>query len=152
MARTRARTCLQSCPPELCSLICQDPILERLDLNFICYISHAFQNEAQRENFPAIVIPCLRGASEIKAWCSALQSKPSLTKNVKDLVLLFPRPTSSDFRKEDIERLAGTMNTCVNLKELEVILINVLESKILRVRQTLRCRLIFCPLLFMGSS
>lgn len=109
---------LQSCPPEICSLICQDPMLERLDLNSICYVSHAFRSEAQREL--SYRYPCLRGVSGAKAWCSALESKPSRATIVKGLVLLFPPPFSSDFLKEDIRRLAVTMNTCANLKELVV--------------------------------
>ena len=113
------RTGLQSCPPEICSLICQDPTLERLDLNSSCYISHTFRSEAQREL--SYRYPRLRGVSGAKAWCSALQSKPSRATNVKGLVLLFPRSFLSDFLKEDIERLAVTMNTCVNLKELGVV-------------------------------
>ena len=102
----------QSCPPEICSLICQDLILERPDLNSICYVSHTFRDEAQREL--SYRFPCLRGGIEAKAWCSALQSKPNRATNVKGLFLVFPLLWVSEFREEDIERLKCTMKMCVN--------------------------------------
>ena len=102
---------------EICSLICQDPILERLDLNSICFISHAFRNEARRQLFN--YFPCLRGAGRIKAWCLALERKPHLAINVKSLALLLPPA----FPANDISglRLTWTLYICVNLKELVVL-------------------------------
>lgn len=58
-------------PPEICSLICQDPILEQSDLNAICFISQIFRNEAQR--ILSYRFPCLRGGSRIKAWYFSLK-------------------------------------------------------------------------------
>ena len=108
-------TGLQSFSPEICSLICQDPILERLDLNSICFISHAFRNEAQRELF--YQFPCVRGVRRVKAWCLSLQSRPHIATNVKGLVLLLPQ----SLRVEHIERLTQALHMCVNLKELVVL-------------------------------
>ena len=110
-------TVLQSFPPEICSLICQDPILERLDLNSICFISHTFRNEAQREL--SYCFPCLRGDTRVKAWCLSLKRRPHLAINVRGLALLLPRPEV--FRLVDIERLKQTLYMCVNLKELSVL-------------------------------
>ena len=108
-------TVLQSFPPEICSLICEDPILERLDLNSICFISHAFRNEAQREL--SNHFPCLRGASAIKAWCLPLECHRS--KNIKGLALLLP--DLSTFGGMDFLHLTWKINTCENLKELVVL-------------------------------
>ena len=108
-------TVLQSFPPEICSLICRDPILERLDLNSICFISRAFRYEAQRQL--SYHFPCLRGASRVKAWCLALNSKPHLAINVEGLALLLPPA----FPTEDIISLAWTLYICVNLKELAML-------------------------------
>ena len=80
---------LQFCPPEICSLICQDPILERFDLNSICFVSHAFRNEVQREL--SCCFPCLRNTtasgSDVKTWCFrvalALKRQPHLATNIK---------------------------------------------------------------------
>jgi hypothetical protein len=106
-------TDLQSFPPEICSLICQDPILERLDLNFICFISHAFRDEAQREL--SYRFPILRGASRVEAWSLALQ--PHLALNIVGLFLQLPRTF-----KMMISNLSSTLRNCVNLKELAVLL------------------------------
>jgi hypothetical protein len=116
--RNTSMTILQSFPPEICSLICLDPILDRLDLNSICFISHAFRNEAQRQLSSRF--PCLRGASQVRAWCLSLQCSPHLAINIKGLVLLLPRPLV--FPVEDIVRITRTLNMCVNLKELAVLL------------------------------
>ena len=104
-------TVLQSFPPEICSLICQDPILERLDLNSICYISHAFRNEAQREL--SYHFPFLRGARSAKFWSHSLS--PHAAKGIKGLVLLLP----SDF--DIILNFILSLYMCVNLKELVVL-------------------------------
>jgi hypothetical protein len=110
---TRNRmTVLQSFPPEICSLICQDPILERLDLNSICFISHAFRKEAQREL--SNHFPVLRGASSVGAWCLTLRSKPHIARYIKGLVLLLP----SNF---DRIQLSCALYKCVNLKEFVVL-------------------------------
>jgi hypothetical protein len=106
-------TDLQSFPPEICSLICQDPILQRLDLNSICFISHAFRNEAQREL--SYRFPILRGASRVEAWSLALQ--PHLALNIVGLFLQLPRTF-----KMMISNLSSTLWNCVNLKELAVLL------------------------------
>jgi hypothetical protein len=105
-------TGLQSFPPEICSLICQDPILERLDLNSICFVSHAFRNEAQREL--SYRFPFLRGASRVEAWCLALQCKPRLALNIEGLFLQLPQPFN-------IANLIWSLYQCVNLKELAVL-------------------------------
>ena len=110
-------TVLQSFPPEICSLICQDPILERLDLNSICFISHAFRNEAQRILSSSNHFPCLRGASSVRAWCLALKRKPHLAIDIKGLTLLLPQA----FPPKDIIRLTWTLYICVNLKELAML-------------------------------
>ena len=112
-------TVLQSFPPEICSLICQDPTLERLDLNSICFISRPFRNEAQRELSHRF--PCLRGANQVNAWCLSLRHKPLLAKKTKGLVLLLPRPSPFKFDKEDIARLEWALRKCKNLKELVVL-------------------------------
>ena len=109
-------TGLQSFSSELCSLICQDPILERLDLNSICFISHAFRNEAQREL--SYRFPCVRGSSRVKSWCLSLRSRPHIALNVEGLVLLLPQPPA--LREEHIEYLTQALHMCVNLKELVV--------------------------------
>ena len=85
-------TVLQSFPPKIYSLVCQDPILERLDLNSICFISHAFRNEAQREL--SRCFPCLQGASPVKDWCLSLKRRAHLAINIKGLALLLPRPSA----------------------------------------------------------
>ena len=110
-------TVLQSFPPEICSLICQDSILERLDLNAICFISHAFRNEAQREL--SRCFPCLRDDSHVKAWCLSLKRRPRLAKKIRGLALLLPRPSA--FRAAEVERLTRSLHMCVNLKELSVL-------------------------------
>ena len=110
-------TVLQSFSPEVCSLICQDPILERLDLYSICFISHAFRNEAQREI--SFRFPCLRGVMRVKAWCLSLQSSPHIATNVKGLVLLLPETPA--LGNDHIERLRQALHMCVNLKELVVL-------------------------------
>ena len=107
----------QSLAPEICSLICQEQTLERLDLGSICFISHAFRNEAQRELYYRF--PCLRGTNRVKAWCLSLQSRPHLAVNVEGLVLLLPRPSA--FRVEHVDRLTQALHMCVNLKELAVL-------------------------------
>jgi hypothetical protein len=104
-------TVLQSLPPEICSLICQDPILERLDLNSICFISHAFRKEAQRLSYR---FPFLRGASSVGAWCLTLRSKPHIARYIKGLGLLLP----SNF---DLLQLSCALYKCVNLKEFVVL-------------------------------
>ena len=109
-------TILQSFPPEICSLICQDPILERLELNSICFISHAFRNEAQRELSSRF--PCLRGADRVKAWYLSLQSSPHLAINIKGLVLLLPQLALPAL---DLLFLKWALHMCVNLKELVVL-------------------------------
>ena len=106
-------TGLQSFPPEICSLICQDPILERLDLNSICFVSHAFRNEAQREL--SYRFPFLRGASHFNTWCFTLQCQSHLAINIVGLVLLLPAFVRSDIN------LTTTLHMCVNLKELVVL-------------------------------
>ena len=94
-------TGLQSCPPEIFSLICQDPILERLDLNSIHFT--CFFKMKPRGNFPGpIVFPCLRGASGVKAWCSAIRRNPHLATKVEVLVLRFPPPFTLDSAEEDV--------------------------------------------------
>ena len=110
-------TGLQSFPRELCSLICRDPNLERLDLNSICFISHAFRNAAQGEL--SYRFPCVRGVNRVKAWCLSLQSRPHIALNVEGLVLLLPQPPA--LREEHIEHLTQALHLCVNLKELMVL-------------------------------
>jgi hypothetical protein len=110
-------TGLQSFSPEIWSLICQDPILERLDLNSICLISHAFRNEALREL--SIRFPCVRGVRRVKAWCLSLQSRPHIAINVEGLLL--PQPQPPAFREDHIELLKQALHMCVNLKELVVL-------------------------------
>ena len=92
-------------------------MLKRLDLNSICFISHAFRNEARREL--SYRFPCLQGASEVKAWCLSLQFRPHIAKDVEGLVLLLPQPPA--LRKNLIERLRQALHMCVNLKELAVL-------------------------------
>ena len=108
---------LQSFPHELCSLICQDPILKRRDLNAICFISHTFRKQAQRILYHRF--PCLRGTTRIKSWCLALKRTPRLALNVQDLVLFLPPPEF--FYADDIARLIHALRMCVNLKELSVL-------------------------------
>ena len=110
-------TGLQSFSAEICSLICQDPIFKRLDLNSICFISHLFRSEAQREL--SYRFPCLRGARDVKAWCLSLQSRPHNAIHVEGLVLLLPRPSA--FRVGHIALLTEALHMCVNLKELVVL-------------------------------
>ena len=107
---------LNSFAPELCSLICQNPILNRRDLNAICFISHTFRREAQR--VLSYRFPCLRGASHVKSWCLSLKRIPHLALNVQDLILFLP-PQQSLY-VEDVERLKKALQMCVNLKELSV--------------------------------
>ena len=109
-------TVLQSLPPEICSLICQDPILERLDLNSICFISHAFRNEARRELSSRF--PCLQGADRVKTWCLSLQSSPHLAIKIKGLVLLLPQLVLPAL---DVFSLKWALHMCVNLKDLVVV-------------------------------
>ena len=110
---------LKSFAPEICSLICQDPILTRRasDLNFICFISHAFRKEAQRLLFYRF--PCLRSTSRIKAWCMSLKRRPHLSKDVQELVLFLPPHVN--FHPDDVARLVRALQMCVNLKELTVL-------------------------------
>ena len=114
---SNSMTGLQSFPPEICSLICRDPIIERLDLNSICFISHTFRNEAQREL--SCCFPCLQGDRRVKDWCLSLKRRPHLAKNIRGLALLLPRPSA--FRETDIFRLTRALRMCVNLKELSVL-------------------------------
>ena len=109
---------LNSFAPELCSLICQNPILKRRDLNAICFISHTFRKEAQRAL--AYRFPCLRDASRVKSWCLSLKRTPHLALNVQDLILFLP-PQQSLYI-EDVERLKKALQMCVNLEELSVFL------------------------------
>ena len=108
---------LKSFAPEICSLICQDPILTRRDLNFIGFISHAFRKEAQRLLFYRF--PCLRSTSRIKAWCMSLKRRPHLSKDVQELVLFLPPHVN--FHPDDVARLVRALQMCVNLKELTVL-------------------------------
>ena len=112
-------TVFQSFPPEICSLICQDPILERLELNSICFISHAFRNEAQRELSSRF--PCLRGASQVKTWCRSLKSRPHLATNIKGLVLLLPQLNYPAPSLLGSPSLTCVWPMCVNMKELVVL-------------------------------
>jgi hypothetical protein len=116
MTRT-SMTVLQSFPPDICSLICQDPILERLELNSICFILHAFRNEAQRELSSRF--PCLRGPSRVKAWCLSLQSRPHLIIKIKGLVLLLP--PLAQLALDFLVLLKWALHVCENLKELVVL-------------------------------
>ena len=108
---------LQSFPHELCSLICQDPILKRRDLNAICFISHTFRKQAQRILYYRF--PCLRGATRVKSWCLALKRTPRLALDVQDLVLFLP--PQEFFHADDIARLIHALRMCANLKELSVL-------------------------------
>ena len=108
---------LKSFAPEICSLICQDPIITRRDLNSICFISHAFRKEAQR--LLSYRFPCLRSTSRIKAWCMSLKRRPRLSKGVQELVLFLP--PQGDFHADDVARLVRTLRMCVNLKELTIL-------------------------------
>ncbi|KAF8804868.1 hypothetical protein BYT27DRAFT_7340022 [Phlegmacium glaucopus] len=110
-------TDLKCFPPEICSLICQDPIFKRRDLNSICFISHTFRREAQR--LLSSRFPCLRGAARIKAWCLSLKRRPHLAPDVEDLILLLPQQAA--FHVDDIARLIQALRMCVNLKELAVL-------------------------------
>jgi len=111
-------TDLKSLAPEICSLICQDPILERRDLNSSCFISHSFRREAQR--LLSYRFPFLRGAGRIKAWCLSLKRRPHLALGVRDLVLLMPQQVA--FHADaTIARLTQALSMCINLKELTVL-------------------------------
>ncbi|KAF8805068.1 hypothetical protein BYT27DRAFT_6683129 [Phlegmacium glaucopus] len=104
-------------PPEICSLICQDPIFKQHDLNSICFISHNFRRAAQRLLF--FRFPCLRGASRIRAWCLSLKRRPRLAPGVESLVLLLPQQMA--FHPDDFARLIQALRMCINLKELSVL-------------------------------
>ncbi|KAF8805074.1 hypothetical protein BYT27DRAFT_7258659 [Phlegmacium glaucopus] len=110
-------TDLKCFPPEICSLICQDPILKRRDLNSICFISHNFRREAQR--LLSFRFPCLRGAGRIKSWCLSLKRRPHLASGVEDLVLLLPQEVA--FHADDMTHLIQALKMCMNLKELSVL-------------------------------
>ncbi|KAF8805073.1 hypothetical protein BYT27DRAFT_6683225 [Phlegmacium glaucopus] len=110
-------TDLKCFPPEICSLICQDPIFERRDLNSICFISHNFRREAQR--LLSFRFPCLRGAGRIRAWCLSLKRRPHLAPGIEGLVLLLPQQIA--FHPDDFARLIQALRTCINLKELLVL-------------------------------
>ena len=110
-------TRLQSFPPDIRSLMCRDPILERLDLNLVCFISHDFRNEAKRELFNRF--PILRVASNVNAQCLALACKPHLVINITSPVLLLPSPTN--YREIDTINLSRRLDMCVNLKELALL-------------------------------
>ena len=105
----------ESLPPEIWSLICQDPIFERFDLNSISSISHAIREEARR--VLSYRFPCLQGASRVKAWCLSLRCRPHLALKIQGLVLLLPQ----HFHIENIILLKLTLHMCVNLKELVVL-------------------------------
>jgi hypothetical protein len=102
--------------PEICSLICQDPILQQRDLKSICFISHAFRKEAQR--LLSYRFPCLRDAGRIKAWCLSLKRRPHIPLDIQGLVLFLPPQAA--FHADDISRLMQALRMCVNLKELTV--------------------------------
>ena len=101
-------------PPEICSLICQDPILKCRDLNSICFISHAFRAEAQR--LLSYRFPCLRGITHVRSWCLSLKYKPHLAHDIQGLVLFLPPATASNHQAS--VHLAQTLQMCVNLKAL----------------------------------
>ena len=147
-----AGSSLQSCSPEILSLIlCQDPILKRIDLNFICFISHAFRNEG--ENFRT-VFHVFEAPATSKTGVPLSEENLHHATNVTGLVLLFPPPFALDFANEDIARLASIMNMCVNLKEMVVVPDERHGAKIqepsicVLSRRLISC----CRLLSMGSS
>ena len=136
---TSSMTVLQSFPLELCSLICQDPILERLDLSSICFISHAFRNEAEG-NFPTVF-----HVFEVPLS----QKKPHLAIKIKGLALLLPRPSA--LRVNDVVRLTRKLFICVNCRWLFKYVIGVdlpVDCKSICIRH----RLICCRLLVIDSS
>jgi hypothetical protein len=102
-SRITTMTALQSFAPEICSLICQDPFLERLDLKSISFISHAFR--AQRELSHGF--PCLRGASRARAWCLSLECSPHFATNIRGVILLLPSPWI--FLEEDVTCVTQTL-------------------------------------------
>ena len=108
---------LKSFAPEICSLICQDPILQQRDLKSICFISHAFRKEAQR--LLSYRFPCLRDAGRVKAWCLSLKRRPHIALDIQSLVLFLPPQAA--FYADDILRLMQALRMCVNLKELVVL-------------------------------
>jgi len=112
-----ATTGLKSFAPEICSLICQDPTMQRSDLNSICLISPTFRREAQR--LLSYRFPCLRGASRIKAWCLSLKRRPHFALDVQELVLLMPPQAA--FPPDNMTPLIRALRMCVNLKELAVL-------------------------------
>ena len=107
---------LKSFAPEICSLICQDPILQQRDLKSICFISHAFRKEAQR--LLSYRFPCLRDGGRVKAWCMSLKRRPHIALDIQGLVLFLP--PQATFQADDISRLMQALRMCVNLKELAV--------------------------------
>ncbi|KAF8817192.1 hypothetical protein BYT27DRAFT_7153851 [Phlegmacium glaucopus] len=111
------RTGLDCFAPEICSLICEDPIFKRRDLNSICFISRPFRREAQR--VLSFRFPYLRGAGPIRAWCLSLKRRPHLALGVQDLILVMPRQTA--FHADDIARLVQALKRCINLKELAML-------------------------------
>jgi hypothetical protein len=106
---------LKSFAPEICSLICEDPILQQRDLKSICFISHAFRKEAQR--LLSYRFPCLRDGVRVKAWCLSLERRPHIALDIQGLVLFLPPQASF----HDISRLVQALRMCVNLKELVVL-------------------------------
>ena len=104
------KLCLASnrSPLKICSLICQDPILQQRDLKSICFISHAFGKEAQR--LLSYRFPCLRDARRVKAWCLSLKRRPHCTGHPGPRIGLVA--TSGLPRERHLASYAGIADVC----------------------------------------
>ncbi|PFH53361.1 hypothetical protein AMATHDRAFT_73546 [Amanita thiersii Skay4041] len=106
-----------SLPPELCGLICQQPVLRRNDLRALCTVSRPFRAEAERLLYSRVTLRCLR---HIRSWCVALALRgPYLASRVHHLSLTMP--PAIELVPADYSRLIYALSSCLNLAELEVL-------------------------------
>ena len=135
-------TGLQSCPLiyVLSYVICQNPILERLDLssmNFHLFRLTCLSNEAQREL--SYRYPRLWGTRDAKAWCSALESIPNRATYVQGLLLAFPLSWGGGHRiSQRWNRTSHMYNekcVCKLDKSWRWLLLKVIKSKSQRIRR-----------------
>ncbi|KAF8630971.1 hypothetical protein AX17_005327 [Amanita inopinata Kibby_2008] len=116
MTATATAAAATSLPPELCGLICQQPIINRKELRTLCSVSNSFRAEAERLLYTRV---CLRSLGHIHSWCVSLAARPHLAARVQFLSLSVP--PCGDLEAADYSLLIFALGACVNLKELEVL-------------------------------
>ncbi|KAF8904139.1 hypothetical protein CPB84DRAFT_1960951 [Gymnopilus junonius] len=103
-------------PPEICGIICKEPVLARHDLHKLCSVTQSFRGEAERLLYTAVT---LRGLRRIKAFCITVARRPYLALYLRKLALYMP--PQMDLEADDLSRIMRALHLSVNLKELSVL-------------------------------